>query len=149
EFDVIYCVFATFFSLLTQEDQIACMRGSAKHLARGGKLLIEIPVPDHRLYGDGNWRTIAVEDDGVIARASRHDLVKQRIDSNIVHMVAGQPIEIVPIRMRYVHIAELDLMARVAGLELAARWRGFGKRPFRNSDRDHISVYRRTTTSAI
>ena len=44
---------------------------------------------------------------------------------------------------RYVWAAELDLMARFAGLELQARWGGWNHEPFTSESRHHISVWRK------
>ena len=49
---------------------------------------------------------------------------------------------------RYVWPAELDLMARLAGLELETRHAGWAGEPFTAESRSHVSVYRRTTADA-
>src|SRR5262249_34536322 len=38
-FDLVFVAFYTFFALLTEEEQIACFRNSAEHLADGGVFL--------------------------------------------------------------------------------------------------------------
>src|SRR5262249_38000943 len=123
EFDLIFVVFNTFFALLTQEAQIDCLTRAAARLAPGGKLLIEAFVPDQRMFTRGQaWRVLRVEDDRTVAESSRHDAITQRVDTNLLYFAQGRPVDIVPIRIRYAHVAELDLMARVAGLALHARW---------------------------
>lgn len=42
---------------------------------------------------------------------------------------------------RYVWPAELDLMARLAGLRLAERWGGWHREPFTGESTSHISVW--------
>jgi hypothetical protein len=37
--------------------------------------------------------------------------------------------------------AELDLMARLAGLELTGRWAGWDRSPFTAESRSHISTW--------
>ncbi len=44
----------------------------------------------------------------------------------------------VPVRVA----AELDLMARLAGMALEARWGGWDRQPFTNENRSHVSVWR-------
>jgi SAM-dependent methyltransferase len=144
EFDLIFVVASTFFALLTQEAQIACLARAATQLAPGGKLLIEAFVPDPTWFTRGPaWRTVRVDDDRVIAEASRYDHIFQRIETNRLYLAQDRPVDIVPIRLRYVHVAELDLMARVAGLALHARWAGWGKQPFEAGATQHVSVYSR------
>jgi hypothetical protein len=144
EFDLIFVVASTFFGLLTQDAQIACLTRAATRLAPGGKLLIEAFVPDPAIFTRGQlWRTLRVDDERVVAEASRHDPISQRVDTNLLYLAQDRPVDIVPIRIRYVHVAELDLMARVAGLALHARWAGWGKQPFGAGATQHLSVYSR------
>ena len=42
---------------------------------------------------------------------------------------------------RYVWPAELDLMARLAGMRLRARWADWDRAPFTNDSRQHVSVW--------
>jgi hypothetical protein len=42
--------------------------------------------------------------------------------------------------------AELDLMARLAGLELEGRWGGWRGEPFTGESRTHVSVWRKAGT---
>ena len=46
---------------------------------------------------------------------------------------------------RYVWPAELDLMARLAGMTLRERWSGWNREPFTSDSRKHISVWQRST----
>jgi len=42
---------------------------------------------------------------------------------------------------RYVWPAELDLMARIAGMRLRERWSGWAREPFTAESRRHLSVW--------
>ena len=42
---------------------------------------------------------------------------------------------------RYVWPAELDLMARIAGLRLRERWSGWSRTPFTSASAMHVSVW--------
>lgn len=142
EFDLIFCVANTFFGLLTQEAQIACLTRAAARLARGGKVLIEAFVPSHAVFTNGQaWRTIRVDDSRVVAEASRHDPITQRVDTNLLYLEQDRAVDIVPIRIRYAHVAELDLMARVSGLALHSRWADWVKTRFGGGAGMHVSVY--------
>jgi hypothetical protein len=45
------------------------------------------------------------------------------------------------IPFRYVWPAELDLMARLAGLRLRERWGGWAREPFTSDSSQHLSVW--------
>ena len=45
------------------------------------------------------------------------------------------------IPFRYVWPAELDLMARIAGMTLQERWAGWKGEPFTNESTKHVSVW--------
>jgi len=46
EFTLVYLVFNTISNLLTQAEQVACFRNAARHLAPGGRFVVELLVPD-------------------------------------------------------------------------------------------------------
>jgi hypothetical protein len=45
------------------------------------------------------------------------------------------------IPLRYVWPAELDLMARIAGMTLRERWEGWTREPFTRLSTKHVSVW--------
>jgi hypothetical protein len=44
---------------------------------------------------------------------------------------------------RFVWPGELDLMARLAGLNLRERWSGWDRAPFTDESRNHVSVWQK------
>jgi hypothetical protein len=50
-------------------------------------------------------------------------------------------LEASPTEMRYAWPAELDLMARLAGMRLQDRWAGWNREPFTALSPAHVSVY--------
>ena len=42
KFDLVFCAFGSFEQLLTAEDQLACLRAAAKHIAKGGIFVAEL-----------------------------------------------------------------------------------------------------------
>jgi hypothetical protein len=44
---------------------------------------------------------------------------------------------------RYVWPAELDLMARIAGMQLRDRWQDWERTPFTAASRKHVSVWQK------
>jgi hypothetical protein len=101
-------------------------------------------VPDARLYGPRGTRVwpIEVGVDRVTIDVGRLDAVAQRVDAtHVVLTEAG--VKLYPIALRYAWPSELDLMARLAGLELKQRWAGWHREPFGPESTSHISVYGR------
>ena len=141
---LIYVVFNTFFNLLTQDEQVRCFENVAAHLAAGGVFVIEAYVPTflHRLDADQHVRAGAVEVDAVVLDVLRHDAARQMIDENHVRLTSSGA-AFAPVVQRYAWPAELDLMARIAGLRLRERWGGWGDRPYESSSERHVSVYER------
>jgi SAM-dependent methyltransferase len=143
-YPLIVVVFNTIFALMTQEDQVRCFEAVARHLSESGVFVVEAFVPDPSRYVDHqSTQTTRLEDDRVMLRASRHDPVGQRVESQ--HVILGEEgIRLYPVRLRYAWPAELDLMARLAGLGLRDRWGGWDRRPFDSESTKHVSVYARS-----
>jgi SAM-dependent methyltransferase len=139
EFSVVYLVFNTIFNLVTQDGQVACFQNAAAHLNPGGRFVIEARVPELQRLPLGQtvlpWRA---DPDGMSYYV--YDTVTQGLSGRHYDFVDGRVISN-PIEMRYVWPAELDLMARLAGLELEHRWAGWGREPFTHLSPSHVSVY--------
>ena len=141
-FRLIYITFNTLFALLAQEQQLRCFSSVAGHLEPGGAFVTECFFPNPRLLARGNW-TDTIEAGGPKLRLtfSRADVSAQRIDSSYVELTdAGA--RLLPIHIRYAWPAELDLMARLAGMRLQDRWGGWARQPFTSTSAKHVSVYR-------
>ena len=54
---------------------------------------------------------------------------------------AGDEWKLRSIPFRYVWPAELDLMARLAGMSLRERWSGWKREPFTSESTKHVSVW--------
>jgi len=140
-FSLVFVVFNTLFALLTQEDQLRCFRNVAAHLADGGRFVVEAFVPDLPRFERGQRVGVsAVSIDRVDLEVSRHDAVNQRVDSQHV-FGSREGTRLSPVSLRYAFPSELDLMARLAGLELQERCGGWSGEPFTNASRDHVSIY--------
>lgn len=141
EFTLVYLVYNTIGNLLTQDEQVECFRNAARHLAPGGRFVVELTVPPLRLLPPGQ---VAVPFD----ISDRHcgfdtvDVVGQLLVSH--HFTReGDNYRRVYSRQRYVWPAELDLMARIAGLELERRVADWDGTPFTAESDKHISVWRK------
>lgn len=140
-YDVVYLVFNTIFNLLTQEDQVACFVNAARHLDDGAAFVVEAAVPSTWIGEQAYARPERVEADAVTVDVCSYDPVTQILDENHVR-IAADGIRFGPISCRLAWPSELDLMARIAGLELADRWGGWHRQPYTGRDQ-HVSVYRR------
>ena len=140
---LIYVVFNTFFNLLSQEEQVRCFENVAAHLTDDGSFVIEEYSPAF-LYGlrdDQHVDAESVEVDAVRLDVLRHDPAKQMLDESHVSL-SGTGVRLDPVVQRYAWPAELDLMARMAGLRLKERWDGWEREPFTGRG-NAVSVYGR------
>lgn len=144
-YSLVYVVFNTFFALLTQDEQIRCIANVARRLDPGGHFVVEAFMPDlTRFQGQQALRTVGIGENEVRVDASQIDTIAQQITSQ--HMVlTEQGIRFYPVKLRYVWPSELDLMARLAGLELKHRWGNWQKSRFSEASGKHISVYSPTS----
>jgi SAM-dependent methyltransferase len=143
EYTLIFVAFNTFFALVSQEAQLRCFANAAAHLTEGGSFLIDVFVPDLSRF-DRNQRVSAfkVEADRIVLHVDDHDPVEQVVSSQHVQLTEQGP-RFFPMALRYAFPAELDLMARLSGLELTDRWSDWRKAPFERSSKRHVSVYGR------
>jgi SAM-dependent methyltransferase len=139
---LVYVVFNTFFSLLTQDDQVRCFAAVAGHLAPGGAFALELFVPDPTMHPGGqSVRTRHLGLDGARLDLALHDPMAQRVDFHNVLLTAGG-IKVLPGAVRYAWPSELDLMARLAGLRLRERWGGWRREPYTASTQGlYVAVY--------
>jgi trans-aconitate methyltransferase len=141
DFSLVYLVFNTIFNLTTQDGQVACFQNAAAHLSSGGRFVIEARVPELQRLPLGQtvlpWRA---DPDGMSFYV--YDVVTQRLSGQHYYLEDGR-VQPSPTEMRYAWPAELDLMARLAGMRLEQRWGGWGREPFTGLSPSHVSVYQR------
>jgi SAM-dependent methyltransferase len=143
EFSLVYVVYNTLFALQTQEEQVRCFRNVAARLAPGGAFVVEAFVPDLAQLSAGQGvRLLHMTDERVGIRVFQHDPVRQKLKSRHVVFNEGGA-RVFPVEVRYAWPSELDLMARLAGLRLRARWGDWRRGEFGASSDKHVSVYER------
>ena len=135
-FSLAYLVFNTINNLTTQDAQAACFQNVATHLEPGGRFVIEVGVPNTAPLEVVDLSEIHVGIDEL-------DFDTQRLVSHHFSLVDGTW-ERRSIPFRSVSPAELDLMARLAGMTLRERWSGWNREPFTAESRKHISVWEKT-----
>ena len=142
EFGVVYLVFNTIFNLTTQDAQVACFENAAAHLAHGGRFVIETRVPELQKLPLGQTIVPARSEPNRISNYV-YDVVTQGLRAQHYYFSDGR-VEASPVEMRYAWPAELDLMARLAGMRLEHRWGGWLGEPFTARSSSHVSVYVKT-----
>jgi SAM-dependent methyltransferase len=143
EFTLVYLVFNTITNLTSQDEQVACFENAARHLRPGGCFVIENGVPALRRLPPGSPGVpftvtedyIGIDDfiDRTHKQISRSRHFHRRPDGSFHEFTAP---------FRYVWPAELDLMARIAGMTLEHRWSGWDRSPFTGESASHVSVWR-------
>lgn len=141
-FDLVYLVFNTIGNLEQQDRQVACFENAAAHLAVGGHFVVEVGVPKLRRLTPGDDTVVFAHalgyvgfdhyDDPVLQHAVSHHLLRDGADIVELHTP-----------YRYVWPSELDLMARLAGLEPAFRWADWHRSPFTAESASHVSAWRK------
>lgn len=145
-FPLIYLAFNTLFALLTQDRQVECFQNVASRLDPGGRFVIDCFVPDMKRWDDHNTRmavsSISSNEEHAY-EVSIHHPVEQTATSHQVRRLADGSTVVLPVKIRYAWPSELDLMARVATLDLENRWGWYDRRPFTERSTNHVSVYRK------
>jgi SAM-dependent methyltransferase len=139
-FSLVYIVFNSIFNLRTQEKQIACFENAAAHLDPGGTFVVELMVPELRRLPVGD-RFLLFDVSPEHIGFDEFDLVTQGLTSHHYNPQRGN-YTITP--GRYIWPAELDLMARLAGMELRERWADWDRSTFTAESTKHVSVWQKT-----
>jgi SAM-dependent methyltransferase len=146
-FSVAYLVFNTIMNLTTQDEQVACFQNVASHLEPGGCFVVEVSIPDlQRLPPGETVRPFTVS--ATRLGFDEYDVAAQGLISHHYWIDDGR-LETVSMPFRYVWPAELDLMARLAGMSLRGRWTDWKREPFTSDSRQHVSVWEKTMSQPM
>ena len=141
-FTLAYLVRNTIMNLTTQDAQVACFRNVAAHLVPGGNFVVEVLVPALRRLPPGDTvRPFAVTPGHV--GFDEYEVATQHVVSHH-YWIRGAELETFTAPFRYVWPAELDLMARLAGLCLRERWADWSRQPFTAESASHVSVWEKS-----
>jgi hypothetical protein len=113
-------------------------------LTDDGVFVIEggVPAEFYRLPNSQYVNAETIEVDRVKLDVAKFDPVNQLLEETHVTLsTAG--VRLNPIVTRYAWPAELDLMARIAGLKLRERWADWLCTPFTATSHNCVSVYER------
>jgi SAM-dependent methyltransferase len=144
EYQLVYLVFNTISNLLTQAEQVACFRNAARHLAPGGRFVIELWVPELRKLPPAQHAVVFQSETGYIG-LDTYDVLHQQVVSHHFRFGQGRQARLTRSPHRYIWPAELDLMAQLAGFELESRHADWVGSEFTADSPSHVSVYRLPT----
>jgi len=141
-FRLVYLVYNTIQNVTTQDEQVATFANAAAHLEPGGVFLVENWVPDPaEFHRNRALRVHEIGSDQVIIDVAELHPAEQRMTTTKIALTSGG-VQLLPANHRYVWPAELDLMARLAGLQLEARDADWERRPFTDASSTHVTAYR-------
>jgi SAM-dependent methyltransferase len=138
-FRLAYLVYNTIGNLTSQDDQVACFLNVGRHLEPGGCFVVEVGVPPLRRLPPGET-ALAFHVTPDRLGFDTIDVARQLGVSHHYWVGDGRA-GTFTMPYRYVWPAELDLMARLAGLRLRERWSGWKREPFTSDSAMHVSVW--------
>lgn len=142
EFSLVYLVWNSIGNLRTQAEQVECFRNAARHLAPGGRFVIELWVPGIRRFPPGQAAVpfhVGRDHTGF----DTYDLSTQQGTSHHYRHHSDGTVTYGFSNFRYIWPAECDLMAQLAGMSLELRSEGWLGGPFSNDSESHVSVWRK------
>ncbi len=142
EFSLVYLVWNSISNLRTQQEQVACFRNAARHLAPGGRFVIELWIPPIRRLPPGQVAVPMSMTEGHLV-FDTYDLVTQQCTSHHYRSDPDGSTRYGTGSFRYLWPSECDLMAQLAGLELEARYADWDRSPFTADSEGHVSIWRR------
>jgi len=141
-FRLVYLLRNTITNLTSQDEQVECFRNAAAHLEPGGCFLIEVYVPELQRLPPGETVHPFIVTPTHLG-FEEYDVATQIAHSHHYWISDGR-VETLSTPHRYVWPAELDLMARLAGMRLRERWSGWQRQPFTSESRSHVSVWEKS-----
>lgn len=142
DFAVVAIVMNTLFAVPSADGQIECLRRMAEQVSDDGVVVVEAfdPTPYH-------GRTEVTNDlvhlpNGIMVNTTHIDPGRQLM-LVIRTLMTDDGMAKIREMVRYTWPSELDLMARIAGLELVSRSAGWLAEPVTVGCPRHVSIYRR------
>ncbi|WP_446665491.1 class I SAM-dependent DNA methyltransferase [Flexivirga sp. B27] len=142
EFSLVYLVWNGLGNVRTQAEQVEVFRNAARHLAPGGRFLIEMWVPGIRRMPPGQ-STVPFHVGADHLGFDTYDLTTQQGTSHHYTRTADGNFRHGTSNFRYVWPAECDLMALLAGMTLERRMADWDGSEFTSDSRSHVSIWRK------
>jgi SAM-dependent methyltransferase len=139
-FALVFVAYNTFFNLLTESRQRACLRAVAERLAPGAAFVIEAFVPEPQAGSSVVVRSMTI--DSVVLSVSTHDENEQTAQGHYISFSESGGVRMRPWAIRYATVDQLDTMAIESGFRVAERWEDAERAPFTAESARHVTVYR-------
>jgi SAM-dependent methyltransferase len=142
EFSLVYVVWNSIGNVRTQAEQVATFRNAARHLAPGGRFVVELCVPGIRRFPPGQSavpfhvgrRHVGFDTYDMTTQQGTSHHYRRHDDGTVTHGESN---------FRYIWPNECDLMAQLAGMELERRVADWHGSPFTGDSESHVSVWRK------
>ena len=134
EFSLVFAAFNTFFLLISERAQRACLKRCRELLAAHGRLALELYSPAPTAPGHRRWR-----DQTTLADGTRRSRTYERspYDDRLLIGHTGDR----PWALRPLPIDELDAMAADAGFTLESRWQNWQGEHYFAHRSQHVSIW--------
>ncbi|HVX47117.1 MAG TPA: class I SAM-dependent methyltransferase [Mycobacteriales bacterium] len=143
DYRLVYIIANAISCLSYQDEQIACFQNAARHLRPGGHLVIHLWVPQLRELPPGQTLVAGTVTDTAWIIDS-YDTVAQHVVSHHFQVAGGRVTGTSSgTRHRYLWPSEMDVMAKMAGLESVDRFAGWDRSPFTAESKAGVSVWRK------
>ncbi|MBS45877.1 MAG: SAM-dependent methyltransferase [Nocardioides sp.] len=139
-FDLVYLVYNTIGNLADAELQHACFANAARHPRPGGAFLVETHTPGVQHVAPGERYRVFTHREDYLG-FDEYDRTTQLMWSHHYRFAADGTYRRNSVPFRYTWPAELDAMARAAGLRPRDRWGGWTREPFTGASERHVSTW--------
>ena len=142
DFSLVYLVWNSIGNLRTQDEQVLCFQNAARHLAPGGRFVIELWIPGIRRFPPGQT-AVPFDLNEQHVGFDTYDMVTQQGTSHHYWRTDERTARYGRSNFRYIWPSECDLMARLGGLYLEQRLADWDGSPFTSDSQSHVSVWRK------
>jgi SAM-dependent methyltransferase len=139
EYSLIFIAANTLMSVADLDAQVATIGNAARQLAPGGRFVVEGLLVDPSMFDRVRSTVVETGEAGVIV--SKHDRIRQVVERQLV-LFTPEGNQLYPTVTRYFTLAELDLMGRLAGLEVEATWADWRRTPHSQPTGWYVRVFR-------
>jgi SAM-dependent methyltransferase len=141
-FGLVYLVWNGIMNVTTQNEQLAVFTNAAAHLEPGGHFVVEVVVPQVRRLPPGEIGRVFTLEASHVGIETFDDMVDQvtwshhwmEVDGHLVRHSAPY---------RFVWPSELELMGKMAGLQLHQRWANWACEPFTSDSTQQVAVFKK------
>jgi hypothetical protein len=142
-FALVYLVANSIMNVTTQDEQVAVFTNAAAHLEPGGCFVVEVIVPQLRRVPPGEVGRVFAFDPDHVGIETFDDVVGQIAWSHHLIVVDDRLVRHAA-PYRYVWPSELDLMGRIAGFGVRARWSGWDRAAFTADSTSQVVVFEKS-----